>query len=181
MADGYALGVAVRRAGGRLVLARRPARLHMPGGGFAETARWVVRWTPTIRRAVPGAYAIVAPLTAAPLLLVACAALTPYRAAAFALLAAHTLARALVAALVDALFCRDQSMLRSLHLLPLLRIVEAAATVAGALGRTVNWRGRRYRCKAGVLPSWIDERRAPLRLLPPHRRARGCGPRPWGR
>ena len=53
------------------------------------------------------------------------------------------------AILVDLRFCRDGSLLRSLHLLPLLWFLEPAAAVAGAFGRTVLWRGRRYRLKSG--------------------------------
>ena len=56
---------------------------------------------------------------------------------------------ALVAVLVDLRFCRDGSLLRSLHLLPLLWILEPAAAVVGAFGRTVRWRGRRYRLRSG--------------------------------
>ncbi|MHC4134757.1 MAG: glycosyltransferase [Planctomycetota bacterium] len=149
IADDYALGVAVKRAGGRLVLARRPARLYMPGGGFGESTGWGVRWLRTVRSTVPAAYLALLFVALAPLLLLVCALTTPSHVPALWLLGAHTVGRALAATLIDLRFCRDGSLLRSLHLLPLLWFLEPAAAVAGAFGRTVLWRGRRYRLKSG--------------------------------
>ncbi|MHC4972918.1 MAG: glycosyltransferase [Planctomycetota bacterium] len=149
IADDYGLGRAVQRAGGRLALARRPARLYMPGGGLGESAGWGVRWLRTVRSTVPAAYVALLLVAFAPLLLLAGALATPYAAPALWLLGAHTVGRALAAILIDLRFCRDGSLLRSLHLLPLLWFLEPAAAVAGALGRTVLWRGRRYRLKSG--------------------------------
>jgi len=145
IADDYALGRAVQRAGGRLVLARRPTRLYMPGGGFGEG----VRWLRTVRSTLPAAYVALLLVAFAPLLLLVCALTTPLHGPALWLLGAHTVGRALAATMIDLRFCRDGSLLRSLHLLPLLWLVEPAAAVAGAFGRTVRWRGRRYRLRSG--------------------------------
>ena len=149
IADDYELGAAVKRAGGRLALARRPARLYMPGGGFGESAGWGVRWLRTVRSTLPAAYVALLFVALAPPLLLVCALTTPYHAPALWLLGGHTVGRALAATLVDLRFCRDGCLLRSLHLLPLLWLLEPAAAVVGAFGRTVLWRGRRYRLKGG--------------------------------
>ena len=149
IADDYSLGAALKEAGFRLVLARRPARLYMPGGNFRETARWVVRWTRTIRSTVPGMYAIAVPLAFAPALLLATALLTGYATPALLLLALHTVARAVTAIAVDVRLVRDQSTLKALPLLPLLWILEPLAILGGVAGNTVSWRGRRYRLKGG--------------------------------
>jgi ceramide glucosyltransferase len=149
IADDYALGRAVKRAGGRLVLARRPARLFMPGGGLGESTGWGVRWLRTVRSTMPAAYPALLLVAFAPLLLLVAALTTPCVGPALWLLAAHTVGRALAAALIDLRFCRDGSLLRSLHLLPLLWFLEPAAAVVGAFGKTVLWRGRRYRLKSG--------------------------------
>jgi ceramide glucosyltransferase len=145
IADDYALGRAVQRAGGRLALARRPARIYMPGGGFRDG----VRWLRTVRSTLPAAYVALLLVACAPLLLGLAALTTACAGPALWLLGAHTAGRALVAAVVDLRFCRDGSLLRSLHLLPLLWILEPAAAVLGAFGRTVRWRGRRYRLRSG--------------------------------
>jgi len=149
IADDYALGRAVQRAGGRLVLARRPTRLYMPGGGIGDAAGWGVRWLRTVRSTVPVAFVALLFVAFAPLLLLVCALTTPFHGPALWLLGAHTVGRALAATLIDLRFCRDGCLLRSLHLLPLLWFLEPAAAVAGAFGRTVRWRGRRYLLRSG--------------------------------
>lgn len=149
IADDFELGRAVQRAGGRLALARRPARLFMPGGGLGESVGWGVRWLRTVRSTLPAAYVALLLVAFAPLLLVVALLVSPYPAAALWLLVVHTVGRAAAAALVDLRFCRDGSLLRSLHLLPLLWFLEPAAAVAGAFGGTVLWRGRRYRLRSG--------------------------------
>jgi len=144
IAEDYGLGVLLRRAGCRLTLARRAARLHSPGGGFRETARQALRWTRTVRSAAPVVYGLSLPLSAAPLLLL-------YMGSATALLALllHTLVRAVVAVLLDFRFCWDRSLVRALPLLPLLWVFEPLNLVLGLFGSTVDWRGRRYRVRGG--------------------------------
>jgi ceramide glucosyltransferase len=145
IADDFELGRAVQRAGGRLVLARRPARVYMPGGGFGEGMRWLR----TVRSTVPVAFVALLIVAFAPLLLLVAALTTPHAAPALWLLGAHTAGRLVTATLIDLRFCRDGSLLRSLHLLPVLWFFEPAAALAGVFGRTVLWRGRRYRLKSG--------------------------------
>jgi len=149
IADDFGLGVALREAGCRLALARRPARMHMPGEGFRGTARLVVRWMRVIRSAAPGLFALMAPFVCTPLLLLASAALTPYPGPSLALLAALLLGRVATALIVEASFTRDGTLLRALPLLPLLWIAEPLALLFGLAGATVDWRGRRYKLKGG--------------------------------
>ncbi|MHC4548691.1 MAG: glycosyltransferase [Planctomycetota bacterium] len=149
IADDYALGVALRRAGCRLTLARRAARLYTPGGDLGATARWIVRWTRTVRSAAPVFFFAALLFSFVPLLLLAAAILTPVAVPALWLLGLHTALRALVAVLVDFRFCWDRSLVRALPLLPLLWVLEPLAVVAGLCGSTITWRGRRYRLRAG--------------------------------
>jgi ceramide glucosyltransferase len=147
IAEDYHLGVLLRRAGCRVTLARRAARIHAPGGGWRETLSHAARWSRTVRSIAPGLYATALPLSAAPLLLLGLAATHP--GPALGLLALHTAARATFALLVDFRFCWDRSLARALHLLPLLWLLEPLVLAAGLLGRTVVWRGRRYRLRGG--------------------------------
>ncbi len=144
IADDYSMGVLLRRAGCRLTLARRAARLYAPGGGLRGTARQAVRWARTVRSVAPLQYALALPLSTAPLLL-----LFGGGGAALLLLALHTVARATFATLVDFRFCWDRSLVRTLPLLPLLWILEPLNLLLGLVGSTVDWRGRRYRVRGG--------------------------------
>jgi ceramide glucosyltransferase len=144
IAEDYSMGVLLRRAGCRLALARRAARLYAPGGGLRETARQAVRWARTVRSTAPLPYASALPLSAAPLLLLCLGGTT-----ALLLLLLHTAARATVATLVDFRFCWDRSLVRTLPLLPLLWILEPLNLLAGLSGSTVDWRGRRYKVRGG--------------------------------
>jgi len=149
MAEDYALGEALKRAGFRLALARRAARIHFPGEGGRATWRWTGRWLRTIRSAAPGWYVAGALPACAPLLLLATAAATPWTAPALRLLAGITAIRAALAVVVDFRFCWDRSLVRALPLLPLLWVLEPLGYLSGLFGGTVTWRGRRYRLKAG--------------------------------
>ncbi len=144
IADDYALGVALRRAGRTIVLARRAARMHAPGGTLRETMRSWGRWTRTVRAAAPRFHWAHLPFAFAPLLCAAALATRHWRMAA-ALLVAHTLLRACVALAVDLRFCRDGSLRRAIPLLPLLWLFEPFGWLVGTFGRTIVWRGRRYR------------------------------------
>ncbi|HEX5136705.1 MAG TPA: glycosyltransferase [Planctomycetota bacterium] len=144
IAEDYGMGVLLRRAGCRLALARRAARLHAPGGGFRETGRHALRWARTVRSAAPLLYALALPLSTAPLLL-----LLQGGPLALTALGLHTAVRAAVALLVDFRFCWDRSLVRALPLLPLLWVLEPLNLLLGLFGSTVDWRGRRYRVRGG--------------------------------
>jgi len=150
-ADDYALGVAFREAGRRVGLARRAARVHMPGGGFRDTLRFLLRWGRVIRTAAPFHFLVSVPLLATPLLLVLTALLTRFHAAALWMLLGHALARGLVAIAIDLRFAWDRSLVRALPLLPLGWLWEPLLMAAASLGRTVVWRGRRYSVRRGDL------------------------------
>ncbi len=149
IADDYSLGEKLKHAGYKLALARRPARLYFPGEDGRESWRWATRWLRTIRSTVPGWYLVGALPACAPVLLLLTAFLTPFTTAALWLLVMALALRTQIAVLVDLRYCRDRSLLGSLHLLPLLWIAEPVAYVAGLFGRTVTWRGRLYRLKRG--------------------------------
>ena len=144
IADDIALGRALRRAGQRVTLARRAARLVAPQGGWADTAAWMTRWTRTVRVAMLPAYLAALPAVAAPLLLVAAIATGPVRGHGW-ILAGLVAARIGTAVAVELRYIWDGSLVRTLVYLPLIWILEPLWLLAGLLGRTVVWRGRRYR------------------------------------
>jgi ceramide glucosyltransferase len=144
IAEDVSMGELLKGAGFRLALARRAARLYAPGGGFRETAGQAVRWARTVRSTAPAIYAMVLPLSTAPLLL-----LLSGGTVALLMLALHTLVRATVATLVDLRFCWDRSLVRALPLLPLLWVLEPLNLLMGLSGSVVDWRGRLYRVRGG--------------------------------
>ena len=149
IADDYDLGKALRAAGCTLGLARRPARLHSPGGGIGDTVAWMTRWARTILHAAPGWFLLMAAgsLVAPALIVVALA--TAHSGWAWGLLAVLTGLRAAIAIVVEVAFTRDMSMVRAIPLLPTLWLLEPWGVVRALLGRHVVWRGRRYRLERG--------------------------------
>jgi len=146
IADDYALGQLLRKAGFRTVLARRAVRVRMADGGPGATARWMLRWARTIRAAALFPYLAALLLASAPLLLVTARIAGPAPGALW-MLAAITLARAATALAIDLRYVWDGSLRRALPMLPLLWILEPAGLLVGLFGNSVEWRGRRYRLK----------------------------------
>ncbi len=149
IADDYSFGQVLHRAGCRVALARRPARLDSPGGTLGETASWMLRWARTVKSAAPLWFFTAALFSVSPLVLLVLGCLTPFKAVAFTLLATITLLRAAIAFVVEIRFCRDTTMARAIPLLPLLWFVEPWGLFRALLGNTVVWRGRRYRLRQG--------------------------------
>ncbi len=140
IADDYSLGQALRRAGKRIALARRPVRVRAGAGGLA----WVVRWLRTVRSTAPLLYVLWLPTAIAPLLL-----LLTFDAWSLGCLAALTVMRLSFAVIHDFRFLWDRSLIRSLWLLPVLWLLEPCWWLAGMCGNHITWRGRRYRLKGG--------------------------------
>ena len=146
IADDITLGRALRHAGSRVVLARRAARVLAPDGGWASTAGWMTRWARTLRVAHPPLYVASLPFVFAPLLLLLAIATGPAAGHGW-LLAGIAAARIGTAVAIELRYIWDGSLLRTIVYLPLLWILEPCGFIAGLLGRTINWRGRRYRLK----------------------------------
>jgi ceramide glucosyltransferase len=148
-ADDHALGRALRDAGARPALSRRPARVRAPEDPWRDQLAWVVRRLRVVSSGAPLGWFAFLPPALAPGLLLATALATPHGGAALAGLLALTAARGLVAVAVDLRFVWDRSLLGALPLLPLLWVAEPAGWLAGLCGRTFRWRGRRYRLHGG--------------------------------
>jgi len=146
IADDYALGRALRHAGLRTVLARRALRVRAVEGGPAETASWMLRWARTVRVTAPLHYLLALLLASAPLLLIA-AKLFGTAPGAVWMLAGIALARIATGVAIDLRYAWDGSTRKALIALPLLWLVEPAGLLLGLIGRSVEWRGRRYRLK----------------------------------
>jgi ceramide glucosyltransferase len=144
IADDYAMGRALRRAGKRTALARRAVRVRSDHGSAADTTRWMLRWGRTVRVSAPLPYAFAIVLASAPVLLILARGLhhTP---GALWMLAGITLARAGTGLAIELRYVWDGSTRRALLALPLLWILEPLGLLLGLFGSRVEWRGRRYR------------------------------------
>jgi ceramide glucosyltransferase len=141
LADDYALGQAVRRAGGRIVVSPYLVDNIVAEPGFWALFRHELRWARTVRLVAPWGFAgsVVTQPVALAALAVAFGAL-PW--------AAPTV-------LVAALFCRCASVRMTdralglkpspLHLLPLRDLLSFAVFVASFFVRRVAWRDRMFR------------------------------------
>jgi len=146
IADDYAMGCALRKAGKRTVLAQRAVRVRADHGTAAETTTWMLRWARTVRVAAPLPYLGALILASAPLLLIVARSLyaTP---GTLWMLAGIALARVGTGIAVELRYVWDGSTRRALLALPLLWIIEPLGLLAGLFGNRVEWRGRRYRLR----------------------------------
>lgn len=152
-ADDFALADAARRAGARAVVLPRLVELNERGGSLGEAALHVLKWTRIVRATAPWSY-LALPL-ATPLPLAAAAIFAWPESASPALgLAALSAMRIGCAWAFDARGAGARFPLWGYLSLPLLDLAFIGLWVAGLLGDTIEWRGRRYRVlKGGLLDS----------------------------
>lgn len=140
LADDYALGAAVRRAGGRIVLSP-----HLVDNIIAEPAlgalfRHELRWALTIRKVAPLGF--VGSVVTQPVMLAALAtAVSVLPVAAPAMLGVALLCRCVAALAVDRALRLPPS---PLWLLPVRDLLSFAVFVASFFARRVEWRDRTF-------------------------------------
>ena len=148
LADDLMLGLLPARAGRRVVLAL-PAVDHELGRvTLAAYVRRQIRWNRGIRAARPAGYAGLVwtrSTVAAVLLLVA----TGGSAAGWAAAAATLTTRMAMAWRVGAVGLEDPTVRKWIALVPVADLVAFGLWLAGFFGRTVEWRGVRYRIDRG--------------------------------
>ena len=140
LADDYQLGHALA---GRIMLSDCPVETVLSGGSWAAAWRHRLRWGRTLRVCRPAGYAGVLITFAIPLALLTWAvapASWPLALAAVAL-------RFLVGWLVARRILRDAAFGRYWPLLPVADCVSFAIWLTSLFGRTVVWRGTRFRLR----------------------------------
>jgi ceramide glucosyltransferase len=144
LADDLMLGLLPARAGRRVVIALPVVDHELGRVSFAAFARRQIRWNRGIRAARPAGYTglLWTQSTVAAILLLAA---TGGSAAAWAAAAAAVGSRLAMAWLVGARELEDPSVRKWILLVPLRDLIAFALWLAGFFGRTVEWRGVRYR------------------------------------
>jgi ceramide glucosyltransferase len=141
LADDYALGAAVRQAGGRIVVSSYLVDNIIAEPGFWALFRHELRWARTIRLVAPWGFA--GSLVTQPVILAALAALTgalPF--AAPAMLTVAFLCRCVGVRLTDRALGLAPS---PLHLVPVRDLLSFAVFVASFFVRRVAWRDHVFR------------------------------------
>jgi ceramide glucosyltransferase len=145
LADDYALGAAVRRAGGRVELCPYLVDNVIAEPGLAALFRHELRWARTIRLVAPLGFVgsvVTQPVVMAGL----AAALGVLPAAAPAMLGAALLCRCASVLAVDRALGLPPS---PLYLLPVRDVLSFAVFVASFFTRRVEWRDRTFRVGPG--------------------------------
>jgi len=148
LADDLMLGLLPARAGRRVVIALPIVDHELGRVSIAAYLRRQIRWNRGIRAARPAGYAGLLwtrSTVAAVLLFAATGGSAPGCAVAAAALAA----RMAMAWRVGALGLEDPTVRKWIALVPLADLVAFGLWLAGFFGRTVEWRGVRYRIDRG--------------------------------
>jgi len=148
LADDLMLGLLPARAGRRVVIALPIVDHELGHVGLAAFARRQIRWNRGIRAARPGGYAglLWTQTTVAAILLVAASGGSTL---GWAVAGAAIAARLAMAWQVGARGLGDPSVRKGILLVPLRDLVAFGLWIAGFFGRTVEWRGERYRVDRG--------------------------------
>ena len=148
LADDLMLGLLPARAGRGVVIALPVVDHELGHVTLAAFVRRQIRWNRGIRAARPAGYAglLWTQSTAAAVLLLAA---TGGSAAAWAVAAAAVGSRLAMAWQVGARELEDPAVRKWILLVPLRDLISFALWLAGFFGRTVEWRGVRYRVDRG--------------------------------
>ncbi|HEY5314184.1 MAG TPA: bacteriohopanetetrol glucosamine biosynthesis glycosyltransferase HpnI [Pirellulales bacterium] len=165
LADDYQLAARIAALGLEVRLSGTTVATVLGAGRLANQWQREVRWARTIRASRPRQYPglLVTYSTAIALLL---AAMTGWAEWSLVLLAVAIAWRWLVAWRL-LVYARTKIALRNLACLPLADLMNTAVWAAGAVGNTIQWRGRRLRLLAdgrlAALPDAVDpaDRAAP--------------------
>jgi ceramide glucosyltransferase len=150
LADDYELGNRISRVGFDVVLAPVVVETALPGASFREMFRHQLRWSRTIRDRRPRGYIGLGVTHVVPWALLACFC-SGLAGWSLGLLAATALLRFGVAAALCTSVLHDEAADLDLWLLPLRDVVALLVWTTGFAGNTIEWRGERFRLRAGKL------------------------------
>jgi len=148
LADDLMLGRLPARAGRKVVLSLPVLDHDLGRVTLAAYARRQIRWNRGIRAARPGGYAGLF-VTHSTVLAILLLAATGGSRAGIAVAAAAVATRLAMAWTVGAAALADPSVRRGIALVPLRDAAAFLLWVAGFFGRSVEWRGERYRIGRG--------------------------------
>ena len=142
IADDYQLGRHIHERGYHIHFAPVVVETNLGAASWGETWRHQLRWSRTIRVSRPSGYYGYAVTHATLWALVAFAAGFPWAGVA-------ALGLRIAAGIwIGAGILKDRNVLRDYWLIPLRDLLGFAVWLAGAFGRTVEWRGKRLRLRA---------------------------------
>lgn len=144
LADDYMLGCLCDGAGGRIELSTAVAEHHLGSPSFGEWFRRQVRWNRGIRVSRPAGYfglVLTQGVVAAALFLLASGG----SAIGWSVFAATIGARLASAWIVGARYLKDPTVRGFLWLVPIRDFAGTALWLTGLFGRSVDWRGQRFR------------------------------------
>jgi ceramide glucosyltransferase len=150
LADDYELGTRIVHAGFEVVLAPLVVETALGGESFGEMFRHQLRWARTIRDRRPRGYIGLGITHVVPWALLACLC-SGLAGWSLGLLAVSGFLRFAVAATLCTSVLRDPAADLDLWLLPLRDVVAVLVWIASFAGSTVEWRGERFRLRAGKL------------------------------
>jgi ceramide glucosyltransferase len=150
LADDYELGLRVAGAGFDVVLAPLVVETALAAARFEDMFRHQLRWARTIRDRRPLGYVGFGITHVVPWALLACfcSGLSGW---SLGLLAVSGFLRFAVAAALCTSVLRDRAADLDLWLLPLRDVFALLVWITSFAGRTVEWRGERFRLHAGKL------------------------------
>jgi ceramide glucosyltransferase len=156
LADDYELGKRIADQKLNVTLSKVIVETLLPAYGFSGFWTHQLRWARTIRAARPGGYAgllLTYTLAWAMLALL----LAGGAAWAWILFAAAGFLRIAMAVACGVFAVRDESVVRSLWLLPLRDLIAPLVWLAGIFGRKIMWRGQEFELEKGKLKrtSWV--------------------------
>lgn len=144
LAEDFVMGNRAAEAGCGVILSSYVVEHHIGSQGLRANATHRVRWNRSTRRSRPSGYVGQLFINPTPLLLL----LAAIRPSWWPLVAAGALLRALAAYAVSEWVLHDPLCRRRWYLIPLQDILSFVFWIAGFFGRTILWRGRRYRLEA---------------------------------
>ena len=150
LADDYELGRRVASAGFDVVLAPLVVETALPAARFEDMFRHQLRWARTIRDRRPLGYVGfgITHVVSWALLACLCSGLSDW---SLGLLAVSGFLRFAVAATLCTSVLRDRAADLDLWLLPLRDVFAMLLWITSFAGTTVEWRGERFRLRAGKL------------------------------
>jgi len=150
LADDYELGKRIAERGLKAELSEVVVKTFLPAYGFSDFIGHQLRWARTIRDARRGGYAGLV-LTFG--LFWSLLALFASRGAGWAwgVLGVTACIRLLMALIVGEGVLRDSQVLRWLWLLPVRDFIAVVIWMAGLVGNTISWRGKKFKLRNGEL------------------------------
>jgi ceramide glucosyltransferase len=144
LAEDFVMGNRAAESGYGVILSSYVIQHHIGSQGLLANATHRVRWNRSTRRSRPSGYIGQLFINPTPLLLL----LAVVRPVWWPIVVAGAILRALAAHAVSDSVLHDPLCRRYWYLIPIQDILSFVFWIAGFFGRTILWRGRRYRLES---------------------------------